>query len=996
MSRLFASRATAAGRSAERSAARSAPRSAARRATAFGGTRQAAALAGGILAAAALAPASLERAAATAATATPSAEPAGASTVALPLVAQEPSQWERGAASVALRFRRLDGVKRALMIAAHPDDEDTGLLAALARERGVETAYLSLSRGEGGQNLIGSRLGEGLGIVRTGELVAARAMDGGRQYFTRAFDFGYSKTLDETARHWPLEEVVRDVVFVIRTFRPHVVVSVFSGTPRDRHGQHQISGVAAREAFRAAGDPRRFPELAEHGAEPWTPVKLYQSARSSPAEATLRVATGEFDALLGMSPFQLAMASRSRHRSQDMGAPQLMGPRESALALVESRVGENGDADVFAGVDTTLAGQLPDPLPASWPPDAMERLETYRAALAEARSALAADRTDGSVPALLRGAQALRDLVREAPAGPARETFADRLALVSETALAAAGVVVDVRADRNLLVSGEAAGVDAIVWNGGPFALEDVTPAIEVADADASPDGVRFGVLAASPVLEATTDYGNSFFFRSHPSETPQDGRVPPGAVARWSWQVTPGARGSSAAPYFLEQAREGSMYVWPEDARLWAAPFDPAPVRAAVSLRLAAPAAAPAPGPSGTPGEGRPDAGRAESATLEVARDAVHVGLDKALGEYRERVLAAPALDVGVRPKTMVWPLADTAAREVAVEVANLSAAPRSGLVRLEAGEAWTVDPAAAPFSLAAGASAAFAFRVAPKEALKQDDHVFRAVAEEASGARFDGDYDVVAHPHIPRAALHETAAVRVSAFPLTARAGVRVGYVMGSGDEGADALRQAGMTVEMLDDARLRSGAFEGLDVLALGVRAYETRPALAAANDHVLAFARDGGTVVVQYNKYEYPQGDFAPYPVSMSRPHDRIADETAPVRILLPRTPIFQGPNLVGPADFDGWVQERGLYFLSEWDPRFAPALEMTDPGEAPKRGGLMVASVGDGLYVYTGLAFFRQFPAGVPGAYRLFANLASLRAEDWRAATRAAGAEPPRP
>lgn len=982
MSRFFATRATAAGRTAARSA------------MAFGGTRQAAALVAGILAVPALTPVGLGRAAAAA---TPGAESAGANAVAVPFAVQDASRWEQGAASVALRFRKLDGVKRALMIGAHPDDEDTGLLATLARGRGAETAYLSLSRGEGGQNLIGSRLGEGLGLVRTGELVAARELDGGRQYFTRAFDFGYSKTLEETLRHWPLEEVVRDVVFVIRTFRPHVIVSVFSGTPRDRHGQHQLSGVAAREAFEAAGDPGRFPELAEHGVEPWAPVKLYQSARSSPADATLRVATGEFDALLGMSHFQLAMASRSRHRSQDMGAPQLMGPRESPLLLVESRAGGRADTDLFAGVDTTLAGQLPDPLPASWPPNARERLEAYRAALAEARSALAADRSDGSVPALLQGARALRDLVREAPAGPARETFADRLALVSETALAAAGVVVDVRVDRNLLVAGESAGVDAIVWNGGPFALKEVTPAIELADGGSSREGNRFVVLSASPVPAAATDFGGSFFFRSNSSETPQDGRVPSGAVARWSWQVTPGTRARSAAPYFLEQARADDLYVWPDNARLWAAPFDPAPVQAVVSLELAGAAANPDPPatPSGTPSERRlaADAG---PTTLQVVREAVHVGLDKASGEYRERILAAPALDVGARPKTMVWPLDDTAAREIAVEVANLSATARSGLARLEAGEAWTVDPAATAFSLAAGGSAAFAFRVAPKEALKQGEHVFRAVAEEASGARFDGDYDVVAHPHIPRAASHETAAVRVSAFPLTARAGVRVGYVMGSGDGGADALRQAGMTVEMLDDAQLRNGAFDGLDALALGVRAYETRPALAAANDHVLAFARGGGTVVVQYNKYEYPQGEFAPYPVSMSRPHDRIADEAAPVRILLPRTPIFQGPNLVGPADFDGWVQDRGLYFLSEWDPRFTPALEMTDPGEEPKRGGLLVARVGDGLYVYTALAFFRQFPAGVPGAYRLFANLASLRAEDWRAATRSAGAQPPRP
>lgn len=964
---------------------------------AFGGTRTVAALFGGAFAT--LAPAGAEGVAnasslvaepgLVAAVAAPLvAEPAAASVVAPPVAAQDPLQWERGAPSVALRLRRLDGVKRVLMIAAHPDDEDTGLLAALARGRGAETAYLSLSRGEGGQNLIGARWGEGLGIVRTGELVAARALDGGRQYFSRAFDFGYSKTLDETLRHWPLDEVVRDVVFVMRTFRPHVIVSVFSGTPRDRHGQHQLAGVAAREAFHAAGDPSRFPELAEHGAEPWAPAKYYQSARSSPPGATLRVATGEFDALLGMSHFQLAMASRSRHRSQDMGAPQIMGPRESSLLLVEPPNGANGDADVFAGVDTTLAGQLPDPLPASWPPNARERLDAYRAAVAEARSALAADRSDGSVPALLQGARVLAGLVREAPPGPARETFADRLALVSETALAAAGVIVDVRADRNLFVSGEPAGVDVIVWNGGPFALRDVAPAIDL------PDG-----WTASPVAEATTDFGDSFFFRSDPPRTPQDGRVPPGTVARWSWQTTPRAPARSVAPYFLEEARSGGLYVWPEDARLWAKPFDPAPVQAVVSLDLAVagPAAeSPQAGTPTAPRTGRQDRQAPRPASLEVVREAVHVGLDKASGEYRDRVLLAPALDVAVHPKTMVWPVADTAAREVAVEVANLSAAPRSGVVRLETGEAWTARPDAAPFSLAPGGSASFAFRVAPDGAAKEEKHVFRATAEEASGIRFDGDYDVVAHPHVPRAALYESAEVRVSAFALTARAGVRVGYVMGSGDDGAEALRQAGMAVEMLDDARLRNGAFDGLDALMLGVRAYETRPALAAANDQVLAFARGGGTVVVQYNKYEYPQGEFAPYPVSMRRPHDRIADETAPVRVLLPRTPIFDGPNLIGPADFDGWVQERGLYFLSEWDPRFTPAIEMTDPGEEAKRGGLLVAPVGDGLYVYTGLAFFRQFPAGVPGAYRLFANLASLRAADWHASTRPSGAQPPRP
>lgn len=862
-------------------------------------------------------------------------------------------QFERGVAGVALRFRQLDGVKRVLMIAAHPDDEDTALLAALARGGGVETAYLSLSRGEGGQNLIGPRLGEGLGIVRTGELVAARALDGGRQYFTRAFDFGYSKNIEETLRHWPLEEVVRDAVFVVRSFRPQVIVSVFSGTPRDRHGQHQLAGVAAREAFEAAGDPSRFPELAARGVEPWTPAKLYQSANFSRQDATLRVPTGAFDPVLGRSHFQLAMASRSLHRSQDMGAPQIAGPRYSSLRLVASRTGGE-DAGIFAGVDTTLAGQLPQPLPPEWPTDAPARLDAYRLAVAEARQALAADRSSGAVPGLLRGAAVLRSLVQDAPPGPARDVLADRLALVSETALAAAGVVAEVRVSRPTLTPGEPAGVDVVVWNGGPFPLEDVAPKLLLPER-----------WTASPAAQGATESGGSTFFRARPPETPADGRVQPGTVARWSWQVLVPDDARLSAPYFLEEERSGGLYAWPDDAGLWAAPFGPSPVRAELSLGVAATV-------------------RGTRSLLGVRREGAYVGLDKASGEYREQALVAPALDVGVRPGTMVWPLASTEARTFTVVLANMSASQRTGSVRLEAGAGWQVEPASAAYALEpGGGSRSFAFQVAPSGAVPEGRHDFRAVAEDASGAVFSGDYDIVANPHIRRAALHRPAVARVSAFSLAADAGLRVAYVMGSGDAGADALRQAGMQVDLLDEAQVRGGAFGGYDVLVLGVRAYETRPELAAANDAVLGFARAGGTVLVQYNKYEYPQGGFAPYPVQMNRPHDRVADETAAVTVLAPETPVFKGPNILEPADFDGWVQDRGLYFLSDWDPRFTPVLEMADPGEAPKRGGLLVAPVGDGLYVYAGLAFFRQFPAGVPGAYRLFANLASMRAADWR-------------
>ena len=872
-----------------------------------------------------------------------------------PLVAQQ----EHGVVAAALRMRQLDGVKRVLMIGAHPDDEDTSLLATLARGAGAETAYLSLSRGEGGQNLIGPRLHEGLGVIRTGELLAARALDGGEQFFTRAFDFGYSKSIDEALGQWPLEEVLRDVVFVVRKFRPHVIVAVFSGTPRDGHGQHQIAGVAAREAFAAAGDSERFPELAARGVTPWTPTKLYRSTRFSPRDATVHVPTGGFDPVLGRSHFQLAMESRSQHRSQDMGSSQYPGPRSSPLRLEASHVGngasEGPDDGVFAGVDTTLFGQLPDPLPAAWPHDTRERLDRYRQALAAAGGGLYVARTDDAAVGLAHAASILRGLVNAAPAGAARDVLARRLGQVSEAVLAAAGVITEVRVGRDLLTPGEPVVVDVTVWNGGSFDLARVDPRLLL------PDG-----WDASPTEESATGPSGSPFFRPTVPETPADGRIAAGGIGRWSWRVQVPSDARLSAPYYLEGERSGGLYAWPEDGDRWALPFDPSPVQARVAIELA--------GEGGMRGR------------VSVEREGVYVGVDKASGEYREPVLVVPAVTAAVDPRRMAWPTGSRDPRGVTVVLTNTSASERSGSVRLEVPAGWGVEPAGMEFSLdSGGASRSFTFAVTPLGEVAEGSHVFRVIASDRFRVESVKESDIVDYPHIPRAAIIRDARIEVSAFPVAADTDLRVGYIMGSGDDGAAALQQIGMDVELLDEARVRGGDFAEYDVLVLGVRAYETRPDLAAANEAVLDFARDGGTVIVQYNKYEYPAGGFAPYPVTIQRPHDRVTDETAHVTILAPESPVFSGPNAIGPADFEGWVQERGLYFVGEWDDRYTPVLEMADPGEEPKRGGLVVAPVGDGLYVYTGLAFFRQFPAGVPGAYRLFANLVSMRAEDWRRA-----------
>jgi len=483
----------------------------------------------------------------------------------------------------------------------------------------------------------------------------------------------------------------------------------------------------------------------------------------------------------------------------------------------------------------------------------------------------------------------------------------------------------------------------------------------------------------ASPTDESAAGPPRSPFFRPPVAETPADGRLGPGEIGRWSWRVAVPADARVSAPWYLEEERTGAMYSWPDDADVWARPFAPAPVRARVAMAL----------PQAT-----------ATAAAAVERDGWYVGVDGATGEFRERVLVLPAIDVAVNPPSMVWPAGATGAREIGVVLTNTSATARSGTLRLEAPDGWVVTPVGVPFSLGPdGASASVAFTVAPVNDTIVGDFVFRAIASEHAegpevGANTSADRiskefvttsDIIDHPHIPRSALVREATVRVSAFPVAANAELRVGYVMGSGDGGPDALRQIGMEVEELGEAEMNRGDFSRFDVLVLGVRAYETRPDLAAANEAVLDFARGGGTVIAQYNRYEFPASGLAPYPVTISRPHDRVTDETAPVTVLAPASPIFSAPNAIGPADFEGWVQERGLYFLGEWDERYSPVMEMADPGEDPKRGGLLVAEVGEGLYVYTGLAFFRQFPAGVPGAYRLFANLVSMRAEDWRRA-----------
>jgi LmbE family N-acetylglucosaminyl deacetylase len=854
-----------------------------------------------------------------------------------PLAAQ--SLDGAGLVPTGLLLRQMDGVKRVLMIGAHPDDEDTSFLTVMARSLGAETAYLALTRGDGGQDLIGPELWEGLGIIRTGELEAARRLDGGRQFFTRAFDYGYSKSAEEALRLWPREELLRDVVWVIRKFRPQVIVTVFSGTPRDGHGQHQAAGIMAREAFEAAGDPSRFPDQLERGVEAWTPDRLLGSSfrrffGGEPDPSEIEIHTGVFDPLLGRSYFQLSMESRSQHRSQDMGTAQPLGPRETGVLPVSTHVEVEGKG-VWVGVDTTLMG-ITRGLPGAAP--ARPHLEAYRSEVAAAREAFGLDPEDVAAPLTraLGHLYAARDAVGSLADTEFRTALGHKIELATRALMAASEVIVDVRSADDLLTPGEEVEVTVQLWNGGSMPLREVKTELGL------PDGWT-GMVKSTTGVEP-------------------DGSIAPDSLGVFTYIVGVPENAALSQMYYLRRPRDGALYRWPDESDLWGLPRDPAAVHATVAYAM--------------------EAG-GSSVRLDRTRPWRYVGVDQARGEFEKPVLVVPALSVRVSPGGMAWPQGQTAARTVTVVVRSEADAGASGRVELRAPAGWSVEPAGHDFHLeGAGSERSVSFQIAQGSSVGAGEQIFRAVATTAEGRDFTEGYTLIDYEHITRTALYAPAESRVTVVPVAVTEGLRVGYIMGTGDDGPEAIRQMGAEVELLSDERVRDGDFSGFDVLVLGVRAYEARADVRAVNEQILDFARAGGTVVNQYNQYQFSRGGYAPYPLDISRPAARVADETAPVRILEPDAPVFTTPNRITQPDFDGWVQERGLYFPGSWDDAYTPLLEMHDPGEDARFGSLLVAPVGAGVYVHVSLSFFRQWAGRVPGAYRLFANLISLNAKTW--------------
>jgi LmbE family N-acetylglucosaminyl deacetylase len=832
-------------------------------------------------------------------------------------------------------LRMLGHYKRVLVIGAHPDDEDTELLTVLVRGEGAEAAYLSLDRGEGGQNAIGPELGEALGLLRTEELMAARRLDGARQFFTRAYDFGFSKSLDETWTHWPRDSVLKDVVRIVRRFRPQIVVSVFSGTPRDGHGQHQAAGWAAQEAFRIAGDATRFPELARDHLPPWTPLKLYRSTRFDSAATTLVLQGGVLDSAVGKSYHQVAMASRSLHRSQDMGQLQRIGPSVVRLALIQDRTGRGADG-LWAGIDTTLAALAGGARGPSAPWDSVAE-------------AIAAYRRTGAPPltgVLDRFAAALPHSESKGSVRVGRATAEqwDQLTRIQRAIQLASGVVCDALADDQRAVPGQVLHVTVSCWNAGARALSLPLVAIR---GNADWPGVR---------------------------ESRDGASVEPGAVVEWTLDLAIPDTATPTRPYFLRTERQGDLYVWPDGpAELLGEPFE-APLLTA------------------------------EFGAEVEPREVTFRFRDQTSGEVRRPVTVVPRIDVKLDPDTLVWPAGGQRARRFTVTLAPGARDTTAGTVQLIAPPGWTIS-APKPFRFTQEDEArAFVFEARPPASVRSGSFALRAEARDAAGTRYDTGVYPVDYPHVRPRGFTRPAAATVRIAPLALPRLARVGYVRGAADRVPEALQSVGVPVTLLDGAALERGDLSRYDAIVIGSRAYETEPALQRNNGRLLEYVRGGGLLLVQYQQYGFFSGGYAPYPMTVAGQalrlepspragtgsratpartagapvsHDRVTDENAAVQPVRPGDPVFRTPNRIGPDDWAGWVQERGLYFARTWDPAYHPLLETHDPGEEPLKGGLLVARVGKGTYVYTGLSFFRQLPAGVPGAYRLFANLLGL-------------------
>ncbi len=790
------------------------------------------------------------------------------------------------AAEIQLGLEKLNVLGSVLYVAAHPDDENTAALAYFSKGRKLRTAYLSLTRGDGGQNLIGSETGAEIGIIRTQELLAAREVDGAEQYFTRAVDFGYSKTPKETLAFWGEEAVLADVVWVIRSFRPDVIVTRFPVDRPSGHGHHTASAQLAREAFHAAADPQRFPEQLDR-VEPWQAKRMFWNgwrlSEEEQAEA-VKVDVGAFDPLLGASYSEIAAISRSMHKSQGFGAAGRRGTRFEYFTLVE---GSPSGEELFSGIDTSWS-RVPGG----------RRLGSKLKEISELFEPRDPAR---SLPQLLEAYSGLRRLE---PGGWVEVKQKELLGLIQ----ACAGLWMEAIATEFAAAPGDAVTVKTTLVNRSdhPFSLMSIS----------FQDLGSFS--AQDVVLENNT-----------PHTIESSIQIPLGYPI--------------SQPYWLRNSPKKALFSVSDQSLIGAAENAPS-LNAKIVLR---------------------DQGE----DLEFLVPVLYRWTDRVDGESYRLFEVRPKVTVELEDGVRVFP--DTDPQEIRVRV-RANSPGVAGTLRISGDSDWHVVPESVPFSLSKKYDEAeLSFQVTPPD----DAGGALLVAEADVGeSRFSRALVTISHPHIKHQVYFPESTLKVVKLDVERR-GDTIGYIMGSGDEVAKGLRHLGYDVTVLDDDALESGDLGHFNAIVAGIRAYNTRERLAVVQPRLLQYVEQGGTLIVQYNVSRgLVREDLGPYPFTIGR--DRVSEEDAPVTILAPDHQLMKFPNTITQEDFEGWVQERGLYYATQWDGRYETVVASHDAQEQDSAGGLLFARFGDGVFIYSGISWFRQLPAGVPGAYRFFANLVS--------------------
>jgi LmbE family N-acetylglucosaminyl deacetylase len=857
-------------------------------------------------------------------------------------------------ADLVYMIRGLEMAGAVLHVGAHPDDEQTALMAYLSRGHGVRTVYWSATRGEAGQNRLGSEREEALGVVRTWESLAAREIDGAEVLYGPFYDFGFSKSAADTLARWDRKELVEEIVRAIRLVQPDVVISRWSGGRRDGHGQHEAVGLAALEAFDAAGDPERFPRL---GLPPWHPLKLYQStvgdwqpgedleraARELEEEEAelLHIDVGQFDPVAGRTYGELAAIALNRHRTQAMATLPERGPLRYYYRLVKSRVPVQApETDFFDGLDRSLVGLT---LHAGEGADALRPL--LDRARERARSAAAGFHPDHRTEAallVLEGLAAIRQarqavLDPASPAGRAVEAYlARRERCFEEGAARLLGLGLECEVDRSRVTPGEDVRLTMRLWNESSHPLDRVTAELKL------PEGW------SADRLESVSEGGD-------------------GSVLGLGFRLTVPDAAALSSPYWLREPRAAYRYAWPVDGPL-GQPVDEPQVSAVCEVQIGAE--------------------RLTVSAPAVRRESFGGGYRELPLEVLPPVMLEPqeereflphqAGDLLLSERLSLHVTARCARRDGAVGTLEVTAptgwrvaAPEQEVAFARQGESRSLPVEVHVPATAEPGNYEISYRMSV--GTRSDSVVLRPIRQLAPGLPGPAnEANCVAEVFM-------TAPATVSVHLVDARfvRDQRCAYVPGMEEGIASVLARLGLDVSVLTEERLSFDDLDAFDVIVVGPHAYLLRPHVRRNAARLLEYVERGGTLIVQLQGYDYQADGLAPYPFRYHQPHDRVTLPDAAVTMLEPDHPILNVPNRIGPADFEGWRHDRGLYFFGDWADRYTSVIASNDPGEDAKAGGLLVAGHGRGTYVYTGYSFFRQIPAGVPGALRLFANLLAL-------------------